>query len=179
VGDVFLRALDEQDLEQTYQWHNDPELYHRLGGTIHFVSRMTEKEWLARKTVFSNQEIMLAICLREDGSHIGNIYLRNLDWVARNGELQIFLGNGAERGKGHGYQAMQLLIKHAFLDLGLIRIYLFVLEDNPAAIQLYRRCGFQLEGKLRQHTFNNGVFKDYLLMGLCKGIDWIPPTEET
>lgn len=174
MDDVFLRALEKTDLEQTYRWHNDPELYHRLGGVIHYVSRMTEKEWLARKAAFSNQEIILAICLKESGAHIGNIYLRNLDWVARNGELQIFLGSGTERGKGYGYQTIQLLIRHVFLDLGLMRIYLFVLEDNLAAVKLYRRCGFQHEGKLRRHTYNNGMFKDYLVMGLCNGIDWIP-----
>lgn len=174
MGEIFLRALEETDLERTYQWHNDPELYHRLGGTIHFVSHSTEKEWLSRKAAFSNQETNLAICIKETGEHIGNIYLRNLDWVARNGELQIFLGRGIERGKGYGYQAMQLLIRHAFLDLGLMRIYLFVLDDNFAAIKLYQHCGFELEGKLRRHSFNNGAFKDYLMMGLCNGIDWIP-----
>jgi RimJ/RimL family protein N-acetyltransferase len=63
---------------------------------------------------------------------------------------------------------MQLLTKHAFEDLGLMRIYLHTLASNSAAIAMYEKCGFVTEGRLKRHAFKKGVFEDMLVMGLCR-----------
>ena len=60
-----------------------------------------------------------------------------------------------------------MLINYAFQDLGLLRLYLFVLEDNTPAMRVYEKCGFIVEGKLRRHAFKEGKFKDVLVMGIC------------
>jgi RimJ/RimL family protein N-acetyltransferase len=167
MGPVYLRALELDDLDRTYKWHNDPELYKTLGGPFRYVSRATDEEWLRKKQLFSTEEVNLAICLTSNLQHIGNIYLRNIDWVARHGELQIWIGEPDQRSKGYGQAAVRLLIKHAFQDLGLLRLYLFVLEDNQPAIKVHEKCGFVVEGRLRKHFFKDGKFRDYLVMGLC------------
>ena len=105
--------------------------------------------------------------MTDSSQHIGNIYLRHIDWVARHAELRIFLGEPGQRSKGYGQAVIRLLMKHAFEDLGLLRIYLFVLEDNQSAIRAYEKCGFVMEGSLRRQFFGEGRFKDYLIMGLC------------
>ena len=56
---VYLRALELDDLDRTYKWHNDRELY-RAMGEFHYVSRATEEEWLRKKQVFSTNEVNLA-----------------------------------------------------------------------------------------------------------------------
>ena len=102
------------------------------------------------------------------GRHVGNIYLRNIDWTARHGELHIFIADKARRGRGYGSSALRQLIRHAFDTLGLQRIYLFVLKDNRAAVRAYEKCGFVVEGSLRRHAFKGGRFKDMLIMGLLR-----------
>jgi diamine N-acetyltransferase len=164
---VYLRSLEFGDLERTYQWHNEPSLYQTLIGSFHYVSRFTEEEWLRKKQAYSTQEINLAICLTSNSQHIGNIYLRDIDWISRHGELGIFIGESEQRSKGLGQAAMHLLIQHAFRDLGLSRLYLTVLEENRPAIHVYEKCGFKIEGKLRKHVFKNGEFNDVIVMGLC------------
>ena len=109
----------------------------------------------------------LAICLTSTSQHIGNIYLRRIDWIARHAKLDIFLGDSNQRSKGYGQAAVRLLIKHAFEDLGLVRVWLTVLESNEGATRAYEKCGFVLEGKLRKHFFSGGRFIDLLMMGLC------------
>ena len=136
-------------------------------GEFHYVSRTTDEEWLRKKQVFSTSEVNLAICLTNNSQHIGNIYLRNIDWIARHAELRIFIGEPDQRSKGYGQVAVRLLMKHAFEDLGLLRLYLFVLDDNQSAIRAYEKSGFVMEGRLRRHFFGEGRFKDYLIMGLC------------
>jgi RimJ/RimL family protein N-acetyltransferase len=164
---VFLRALEAGDLERTLRWHNDPALYETLGGPFRFVSRETEEEWLRSRCRSGDRELNLAICLARTGEHIGNIYLRNIDWISRHGEMHMSIGDRKHRSRGYGASALQQLIAHAFRTMGLQRMYLHVLEDNAAALAVYRRCGFAVEGTLRRHAFKDGAFKNVLVMGLC------------
>lgn len=69
-------------------------------------------------------------------------------------------------GKGIGNILIQSLIEWAKQG-GIIRkINLFVNEKNDKAIQLYKKNGFEIEGKLRRDVFLNGQFHDAYLMGL-------------
>ncbi len=163
---IFLRSLDESDLARTLRWHNDPALYASLGDCFRFVSTTAEAEWLRRKTSFAPDEVNLAICLRARAEHIGNIYLREINWVARKAALHIFLGAKEHRGRGLGAQAVHLILRHAFLDLNLNRVGLEVLADNTAAIKLYEKSGFALDGRLRSAAFKNGRSVDVLTMGI-------------
>ena len=168
MNPVFLRALEPEDLALTWRWHNDPELYATLGGSFRFVSQQAEAEWLRAKSTPSSNQVNLAICESASTEHVGNAYLRDIDWIHRHAELHLFIGSETMRGKGYGQAATRLLIQHAFDDLNLHRVYLFVLADNARAIRAYEKCGFQIEGQLRQHVFKHGTFVDMILMGLCR-----------
>lgn len=164
AGLVALRPLEPSDLERTLKWHNDPKLYENLEGTFRPVSRQAEAEWLQRVSGWAADALNWAICVTENGQHIGNIYLKNIDWVSRHGELHIFLGEEAQRGKGYGAAAVRLLVGYATGQLGLRRIHLQVLSDNIRAIRVYEKCGFVKEGLLKEHVFKQGAFKDLVLM---------------
>jgi RimJ/RimL family protein N-acetyltransferase len=167
MADVFLRAMELEDLDRVHKWHNDAELYTSLAGLYRFVSRSTVEEWIRKKQVFSQDAIHLAICATEDGEHIGNIYLRDIDWVSRHGEIHIFIGERGRRSKGYGRQALELLKDYAFRDMGLHRLWLRVMDDNAGAIRMYEKCGFVLEGRMRKQVFKNGDYRDILIMGVC------------
>jgi RimJ/RimL family protein N-acetyltransferase len=165
---IRLRALEPGDLPRTLRWHNDVALYEQLGGMFRFVSRAAEREWLRARCRGQGDELALALCLRRGGTHIGNVYLRNIDWVARRAEVHIFIGAVRHRGKGYGTSALRQIVAHAFDRLGLQRLYLYVLAENTAAIRTYAHGGFQVEGRLRRHAYKDGRFKDMLVMGLCR-----------
>jgi RimJ/RimL family protein N-acetyltransferase len=164
---VYLRALEMDDLERTYKWHNDPELYKYLPGPFHYVSRATEEEWLRKKQAYSPQEVNLAICLTENHQHIGNFYIREIDWIARHASLHVLIGETTQRGKGYGTIANHLVVKYAFQNMGLNRLWLMVLEDNLPSLKHLEKCGFVVEGRFRKHAFKNGQFKDVILLGIC------------
>ena len=164
---VYLRALELSDLDRTQRWHNDRSLYETLAGPFRYASRAVEEEWLRRAQSPSAEQINLAICLRATSEHIGNIYLREIDWIARHAELHILIGDRQQRGKGYGRAAVRQLIDYAFRDLGLHRVYLFVLADNQAACRAYAACGMIQEGVLRDHAYKAGAFRDVLVMGIC------------
>jgi RimJ/RimL family protein N-acetyltransferase len=164
---VTLRALAFEDFDRVLKWHNDPDLYSTLEGHFRHVSAETEKEWL-RQRIEARDEVNLAVCLYETNEHIGNIYLRNIERINRNAALGLFIAVAEHRGKGYGSQAVQQLIHHAFEDLGLTRIYLYVLASNAPAIATYEKCGFLIEGRLRRHVLKDHVYQDLLVMGLCR-----------
>ncbi|MFS1932619.1 GNAT family N-acetyltransferase [Vibrio splendidus] len=68
------------------------------------------------------------------------------------------------QGKGIGKALMQEVINQADNWLNLVRLELEVHADNHAAIALYERMGFQLEGTKRLSTFKAGKYIDMLLM---------------
>jgi RimJ/RimL family protein N-acetyltransferase len=55
-----------------------------------------------------------------------------------------------QRSKRYDQSAIRQLIKYAFKDIGLMRLYLLTLADNKQAIQLFEKCGFVVEGKLNR-----------------------------
>jgi RimJ/RimL family protein N-acetyltransferase len=168
---IYLRALELTDLDSMVDWHNDQTLYELLGGNFRWVSRAAEEEWLRRHSAYSLTEVNLAICMSDSKEHIGNLYLRGIDWINRHAELHIFIGAEGYRSKGYGKEALRLVLSHAFDDLGLRRIFLHVLASNDRARRLYRKCGFVEEGCLRRHALKSGEFQDVILMGiLCE--DW-------
>jgi RimJ/RimL family protein N-acetyltransferase len=164
---VFLRPLELDDLDRIHHWHNDAELFESLAGPFRHVSRAVVEEWLRRRTASATDQVNLAICLADTQEHIGNIYIRDIDWIARNAESQMFLGDPAHQSRGLGRAAFRLMIRHAFNDLGLVRLYGPLLEDNTRALRAYQSLGFQIEGRLRKHIFKRGRFVDALLVGLC------------
>lgn len=164
---IYLRALEISDLERCHKWHNDRNLYDLLVGSFHFVSKQAEQAWLESKLAFSHHEVNLAICLKESDKHIGNIYLHKIDWISRNAQLGIFIGESEERNKGYGQSAVRQLLLHAFSDLGMKKIYFNVLADNKTAIHVYEKCGFKVEGRLKNQVFKQGKWKDLIVMGIC------------
>lgn len=163
---VYLRALETSDMERCHKWHNERDLYDTLVGPFRFVSKQAEQAWIERKTAFSLSEINLAICLKGADKHIGNVYLSEINWISRRGHLSIFIGESEERSKGYGQSAVRQLISYSFKDLGLKKIFLYALEDNKAAIHIYEKCGFNIEGLLKNHVFHQGIFKNLIVMGI-------------
>jgi putative acetyltransferase len=71
---------------------------------------------------------------------------------------------GAWQGRGVGSALMQSLCDYADRWLGLRRLELQVYADNARAIALYRKFGFELEGRHRAYALRDGELVDSLSM---------------
>ncbi len=67
--------------------------------------------------------------------------------------------------RGVGTRLMESAMEMADQWLQLSRLELQVFEDNEPAIRLYRRFGFEVEGRMRRAAFRDGTLRDVLLMG--------------
>ena len=77
------------------------------------------------------------------------------------------------QGQGVGSALMQAMCDIADRWIGLLRLELSVYVDNERAIALYRRFGFETEGRARGYVLRDGAYIDALLMAR---IHPAPPT---
>ena len=91
-----------------------------------------------------------------------------VDWKNRNAELGIAIWKKDYWGKGYGADAIKTLLKYAFHELNLHKVYLRVYDFNKRAIRCYEKAGFKKEGILREVFWRNGKWHDTILMGILQ-----------
>ncbi len=165
---IYLRAISMNDVTESYlSWLNDEETTRGLASGV-FPSTIEDLKRFVESVVSNRNVVMFAICDNESNEHIGNIKLDQFDWVSRTCELGLLIGNKKYWGRGIGYEVCKLTLEYAFTDLNVRKVSLAVYENNPAAIRLYEKLGFQKEGQLRRHIFEGGKYFDKLYMGIFK-----------
>ncbi|MEO8104155.1 MAG: GNAT family N-acetyltransferase [Betaproteobacteria bacterium] len=105
-----------------------------------------------------------------DGTIVGNVALIGAGRHARRRHVAS-LGitvHDAWAGKGVGSAMMQAALELADSWLQYTRIELTVFTDNGAAIALYQKFGFDIEGTLRRYAFRRGEFVDVYTMARLK-----------
>lgn len=68
------------------------------------------------------------------------------------------------QGQGVGSALMQAMCDYADRWIGLLRLELTVYVDNERAIGLYRKFGFEIEGRHRGYVLRDGAFIDAFSM---------------
>jgi len=160
---IYLRAIALSDATEEYvQWINDPEVTKGLVTGV-YPSGIEELRDYIKSVISDNNTIMMAVCDHDD-VHIGNIKLDRFDHIAKTAELGLMIGNRNYWGKGIGSEMCELILKYAFKELNLRKVSLTVYGNNLAAIKLYQKLGFIIEGTLKKHVFAEGDYHDKLWM---------------
>ncbi len=163
---VALGPLTPADLPVMFEWINDREqvLFNAPYKPVHAGQHQAWFDAMQQR----NDMVIFGIRLVETGRLIGSCQLLNIHSVHRSAELQIRLGDVAERGHGYGTEATRLLLDFAFGDLNLHRVHLHVLSSNLAAIRMYEKVGFVSEGVLRAAAHIDGHYVDVIAMGILR-----------
>jgi len=64
------------------------------------------------------------------------------------------------RGQGYTLEALREIIRFAFEDNGVYRIYTGCLAENQASERVMQKCGMIKEAEFKHHTWHNGQMKD-------------------
>lgn len=168
---IRLRAVALDQVLPRFEWFTDAEftkLY--LGKAQHAVQyRLMEAEVLyAMNSTALSGHFELAIQTVLDERYVGNVFLRNINWVSRSAEFSMFLGCRELWGKGLGQEASRLMLDHAFAELGLHRVWLTAFSFNPRALACFERVGFRREGIFRDAVYCDGAFHDTVVMGMLE-----------
>lgn len=171
-----LRALEHSDLAGFVGWINDPDV-RRFMQIRYPLSMAAEENWWRD---FNQQEQDLIFAIEnEQGVHIGNLGLHNHERENRQAMLGIIIGDKGHWGRGYGTDAIRALLRWAFDNLNLNRIYLTVYSYNPRAIRCYEKCGFRHEGIMRQARYYEGQYHDEWMMAILRDEFLDDPLKET
>jgi RimJ/RimL family protein N-acetyltransferase len=131
-------------------------------------------EWAAcsvNVTSYSSEsDLMQANCVWRvfvvDGEAVGLCGLKSINVADRAAEPAIAIVPALRR-SGYGIAMSRALVRFAFNDMNLNRLYTSVLPDAPSR-ELMEKLNFKHEGTMRQSRYKNGRFTDILVYGLLR-----------
>jgi len=163
---VCLGPLLHADTPAVFNWLNTLALAY-LNGPYRPTDQISFDGWLSSLGK-DRSRVVFAIRSHGDLRLMGYVQVVNIHPVFRSGELGILIGDERDRGKGCGLEAVRLMLGHCWNDLNLNRVTLYVYGDNPRAVHVYRKAGFEDEGRLRQAAYVDGQFVDVAVMGILR-----------
>ncbi len=143
---VYLRALEPEDLDFLYALENDPSIW-EVSGTLAPYSKKVLRQYLdgAHRDIYEVKQLRLAVCAL-DGTCVGLIDLFDFDPRHLRAGIGIVIAEGEARNRGYGGEALALLCQYGFKVLGLHQLYAGVGKANQASLRLFRKSGFNETG---------------------------------
>ena len=165
---VRLTAFDaDKDAETESRWTHDAEYLRLLSPNPArpLSSNQIKKKYDEDK---ERNRFRFAIRTRAEDRLIGFIHLAWVEWNNGTAFLTLGIGDAADRGKGCGSDAMEMILRYAFAELNLFRLTTLASEDNPRGLDFFTRRGFQIEVRRREAIHREGARCDGLVLGMLK-----------
>jgi RimJ/RimL family protein N-acetyltransferase len=134
---------------------------------IYPSSKEIEERWISQ-IGSRKDEAHMVIEKRAGRASIGIISVSEMEKRNSSAHIGIRL-KGESWDQGHGTEAIRGALKFMFESLNIHRVWLRVDEENARAIRCYEKCGFTLEGVLRENHIRNGCWKNSVVMSIIQG----------
>ena len=162
---VFLRAIEKEDMEFLREMINNPELERNVVGWSFPISKYEQERWFESQIQNKNN---IRYIIKVDRERIGVVTITNIDWKNRKACHGIKLCNDKVKGKGYGTDAVMTIMKYAFEELQLNKLYSTILDYNIPSMNLYKKCGWLVDGVLRESTFKGNQYIDEMAVSILK-----------
>jgi putative acetyltransferase len=157
--EIHIRSAEPDDYEGFY------EVYRRsraFAGTLQLP--FPSKEMWRQRLANPDPGVYNLVAVAE-GKVIGSLGLHTSSRPRKKHVGYIGIGVHDEwQGKGVGTALLKAAVEMADHWLNLTRLELEVYTDNEAAIHLYEKFGFELEGTKRKDAFRDGRYVDSHVM---------------
>lgn len=160
----MLRRLEEKDAPFMLEWMHDETI--NCNFQYPFGEMTIEKVIDFIQHSFDEENQHFAI-IDENDEYLGTISLKHISQKDRNAEYAIVSRKKAQ-GTGAAKQATQELLRYAFEELELHKVYLNVLEENARARKFYEKCGFVQEGFSKDAVRIHGKYESLAWYGIIK-----------
>ncbi len=178
---VCLGAIEhEKDPEVMARWSNDPEYLRMLSpepaqpASIAQVKKRLEKiekQAQEEKNLFYFTIRLVSDDPAENDRLLGFARIYRIEWNTGSANVQIGIGDAADRRKGYGSEALSLLERFAFAELNLYSLRATVAGYNTPALGLFEKAGFGVEVRQREFFLRYGKRWDNLHVGILRP-DW-------
>lgn len=161
-----LRNLNIEDTNSMLEWMHDEDINKQFVFDAKSATRESVKQFIENSWV--DEENKHYAIVDKNDEYCGTISLKNINKNNKNAEYAIAL-RSKYMGSGVAAYATKEIVKIAFEELSLIRVYLNVLAENSRAIGFYEKMGFEFEGEFRQHLFKEGKYRNLKWYAIVKG----------
>lgn len=168
IGNFVLREKRESDVENFFNYYTDPEVNKFILCDMPRNLEEARRElnyW--RNVFYQNDGIYFAIARKDNDQLIGSIGLTTFNSYHNRIELSYDLAKEYWR-QGITRSAINAVIKYGFEELRVNRIEAFTSTQNLPSKNLLLKCGFALEGTLRQHRYHRGAYVDAFSFSLLR-----------
>ena len=163
---TYLRPVTGDDIETLARWWAEPETAVFQSGVIRPRPDQPIREMFkAWSTNESGAGVAFSAVRRSDDELLGHVSLWGAELPTRGATLGVIMGPDA-RGRGLGTDALGILVRYGFEEMGLNRIQLGVYSFNDRAIAAYKKLGFVEEGRRREAALHAGHWYDEVLMAI-------------
>jgi putative acetyltransferase len=154
--EITVRHAEPEDYEAMHRIMSAPEV---AAGTLQLPLQPAEA-WRKRLAEPPEGLFLLVACV--EGEVVGNLGLEtspNRPRIRHTGSIGMAVRDDWQ-GKGGGTALLGAALDLADNWLNLSRLELTVYPDNSAAVDLYKRFGFEVEGTHRRYAYRNGEYVD-------------------
>jgi L-phenylalanine/L-methionine N-acetyltransferase len=157
--DITIRRAEANDTEALYEIFTCPKV---IWGTLQ-LPYPSHEVW--RKRLAEPEEGRYSLVALVDDRVAGHLGLSTEPRPRRKhvGGIGMSVHDDFQ-GQGVGTALMEAAVDMADNWLNLLRLELTVFVDNEPAVRLYKKCGFEIEGRLRRHSFRAGNYEDVYYM---------------
>jgi L-phenylalanine/L-methionine N-acetyltransferase len=160
---ITIRRTSVHDAAALARIMGDPAVYPGLMQ----LPYTDEDTWRARLTEsLAPGKTDLLLCAELDGKVVGSCGLHPASPALRRRHALV-LGVSVlpeAQGRGVGSALMSAMCDYADRWAGALRMELTVYTDNAAALALYRKFGFEIEGTLKGYAMRDGQYIDVYAM---------------
>ena len=168
---IDLVAVNSKWANLVCKWMNDPKVRHYLRNiwpqTLEEVKKLLEP--LPNRQM--RELIVFTVYHKHAKRPIGSIGFNQINWVSRNANIFINIGEPEFWGKGIAGEASKLMINYGFTELNLHKIYAGVFTPNKRSLRVFQKLGFEKEGVLKEEMYIDGQYHDVHRFALFKR-DW-------
>ena len=144
---LILRRWEDSDAESLFEYAKDPEVGPIAGWPAH---QSVEESRNVIRQVLQGKEAY-ALCLRGDNRAIGAIELKlngHTDLTERDDECELGYWIGKPFwGQGLVPEAAREILRHAFEDIGMTKVWAGYYEGNDKSKRVQEKCRFRYQWK--------------------------------
>jgi [ribosomal protein S5]-alanine N-acetyltransferase len=155
---IQLRDYCVADASRLVELANNVKVSRYLRETFPFPYALADAEWWI--AVGAQAEGVLTQVIEFHGEFVGSVgIVAQLGWRAHLAEIGYWLGE-PYWGQGIATEALGQMSAIAFATQRYRKLFAPVLAPNVASMRVLEKCGYQLEGVLRQEVCKQGQYFD-------------------
>ena len=171
---LFLRRFRESDVEAFARYRSDPAVARYQGWDAPYPIEQAREFVSAMATAQADvpgEWLQFAVARAGDGSLVGDCALAPQAHEARTVEIGFTIAP-EHQGRGYAREAVSLLLRYLFGQLGKHRVTASCDSRNAPSVRVLEAVGMRREGHLVESTWSKGEWTDDLLFAI-RGREWM------